>query len=77
MKSSYQAQHIESPAGELGIHEFLACVCDAVRSVLQGRRWVVSLGEDGLGCRQAEVSALRQVALDCPPVVPAAEPSAA
>ena len=38
MKSSYQAQHIESPAGELGIHEFLACVYDAIRSLLQARR---------------------------------------
>ena len=38
MKSSYQAQHIESPTGELGIHEFLACVYDAIRSLLQARR---------------------------------------
>ena len=77
MKSSYQAQHIESPAGELGIHEFLACVYDAVRSLLQARRWVATLDEDGLGCRHADVSAVRQAALDCPPVVSTAEPSAA
>ena len=69
MKSSSQAQQIESPASELGIHEFPACVYDAVRSVLQGCRWVATLDEDGWGCRHADVSAVRQAALDFPPVV--------
>jgi len=78
LRASYQARRAGHAAGELGINEFLECVYEAIRTVLQGRRWGPAFDADGFGGRQAAVSTrvLRQMGLDHLPAVPSTEPSA-
>lgn len=77
LKSSYERVRVENGVADLNIGQFIGCVCDTIRSVLQGRRWAASFEKDGFGCGQAELGALvkRELRFEGPPVVASARPS--
>ena len=79
LRAVYQARRGESATGELTVSEFLPCVYDTIRAVLQGKRWSTAFDSDGFGQQQAALSVYvqRQMQVDGPPAVPSCEPSAA
>ena len=77
LMAEYQRRRAETADGQLNVREFLPCVYDAIRFVLQARRWDVAFDADGIGRRQAALStyAQRQLQLEGPPDVPSTQPS--
>ena len=66
-----------SANGDLDMDEFLPCVYDAIRSVLEGRTWADAFAQDGFGARQSALceSLKRRLGLEQPAHVPVARPS--
>ena len=54
LQSAYQSARARctSPKGDVSISEFLPCVDDAIRSVLEGRPWGSAFNSDGFGHSQ-------------------------
>ena len=77
LKAAYQRLRIANDTGEVSTVEFISAVCDAIRYVLQARRWAAAFEQDGWGLRQAAVSSyvLRQLEVQAAPQVGAARPS--
>ena len=77
LRESYQRHRAESADGQIGVRDFLPCIYEAIRLVLQGRRWDHAFDADGLGQRQAAVSrsVQRWLQLEGAPAVPSAPPS--
>ena len=77
LRDAYQRARVESGCADLSIQQFLMCVCDTIRHVLQGQDWANAFDKDGFGCRQSGLStyAMRQLRLDAPPSAPETRPS--
>ena len=57
LRMSYQRARASCADGDVSMSDFIRCVCEAVRAVLQGRRWANAFDGDGFGMRQAQLSA--------------------
>ena len=77
LRRAYQEARARSADGDLSLGEFLACVYDAVRCVLQGRCWAPAFERDGFGRAQAGVSAYvqRHLQIVGPLHIPATRPT--
>lgn len=77
LMGSYERARVENGVADLSIGQFISCVCETIRSVLQGRRWAVAFEQDGFGAGQAGLSAsvMRELRFEGPPVVADARPS--
>ena len=77
LKAAYQRLRIGSASGQVSTADFITAVCEAIRFVLQARRWAVAFDQDGYDFGQARLapSVLRQIGLDSAPLVGAARPS--
>ena len=77
LKAAYQRRRMASPTGELHVRDFLPCIFDAIRYILQGRRWANAFDSDGFGRSQAALSPFiqRHLQLDGPFEVPCGEPT--
>jgi hypothetical protein len=56
LKEFYQSARISSGAGDLDMSQFLRCVYQTIRQVLQGRAWSGAFDKDGFGHQQDGVS---------------------
>ena len=79
LRERYQGSRAELAVGDLNIFQFLDCLYDAMRCVLQGRRWSTAFDADGFGENQAGVSpvVMRQLQMDAPLAIPATRPTLA
>lgn len=79
LRSAYQMSRANSPNGELSVGEFLRCIYETIRFVLQGQQWAHAFDEDGFGQQQAKVSAYarRQMELGAAPSVDSSLPTSA
>ena len=79
LQKEYQACRIRAAGGVVPISEWLACVCAAIRLVLQGRHWGPAFDAAGFGPSQAGVSERTRAMLgtDAPLHVGAAQPTLA
>ena len=77
LQKVFQNARARSLNGDLPIREFLQCVFDAVRHVLQGHCWAAAFDRNGFGFSQARVSAhvLRHLELEPPVCALATRPS--
>lgn len=77
LRQAYQRARASSADGEASMLDVIRCVCEAVRVVLQGRRWAIALDADGFGHRQARLSARIQHHLELAtvPEIQVARPS--
>ena len=57
LSKSYQRARARTVDGDLNIMEFLPCICEAIRSVMQGNSWASAFDQDGFGDAQRRVSA--------------------
>lgn len=55
MQMAYQRARASSADGDVSMHDFIKCVCEAVRVALQGRRWAYAFDADGFGYQQARL----------------------
>ena len=56
LRSLYQQARIRAATGDLNLDQFLSCLCDAIRLVLQGRCWSGAFEDNGFEREQARVS---------------------
>ena len=56
LRREYQEARILLAKSDLAIEEFLPCLYNAVRAVLQGTRWADAFDEDGFGAGQTRVA---------------------
>ena len=56
LRERYQKARIAHGSGDLTIEQFLPCVCDAVRCVLECRKWAAAFEHNGFGNNQALLS---------------------
>ena len=79
LRERYQGSRAELALGDLDIFQFLECLYDAIRRVLQGRRWSTAFDADGFGAHQAGVSpvVMRQLQMDGPLAIPSTRPTLA
>lgn len=77
LRNAYQRARAEAARHDLSVQEFLPCLYEAIRSVLQGRDWKAAFNENGFGNGQSEVSShvRRELGMDLPLAVPASRPS--
>ena len=77
LRRAYQEARARSADGDLSIGEFLACVYDSVRRVLQGHSWGPAFDRNGFGRAQAGVSAhvQRHLQVEGPMHIPATRPT--
>jgi hypothetical protein len=77
LKAKYQSKRAELGISDLSIEHFLDCVYDAIKHVLQGRRWAVAFDQDGFGSAQQGLStfARRELAIAGPLAIPADRPN--
>ena len=77
LRKAYQKARVTAASSNLSIEQFLPCLYDAIRSVLQGGSWYSSFDKNGFGCHQAQVSnrILRELDMAGPLQVPVARPS--
>ena len=62
LQKEYQACRIRLRGGVVPIADWLACVCTAIRTVLQGRCWASAFDAAGFGPNQAGLSAATKAA---------------
>jgi len=79
LQRRYQNARARSGAGDLPVRDFLSCVYDTIRIVMQGHRWDRAFEENGFGRLQTRLSAYVQRQLDLADgaVVPTGRPTAA
>jgi hypothetical protein len=77
LRRAYQRARVDTGRSDLTIGEFLACVYDTIRCVLQGHPWAGAFNMDGFGNLQADLSAYvkRQLGSDLPLPLPTSRPS--
>ena len=80
LKAAYQRMRVDAAAvGEVGIRDFLRALCDAIRFLLQGKRWALAFDRDGFGAppgqREVASDILKELELDAVPAIGAAPPS--
>ncbi len=77
LRKAYQKARVAAAASDLSIEQFLPCVCDAIRNVLQGRSWCSAFDNNGFGFQQARVSEhiKRELDMAGPLQAPVAQPS--
>ena len=79
LKRAYQVARMTSVSGsgDLQLSEFMQCVYDTIRQVLQGRGWTAAFEGDGFGARQLRLSprVRHRLQLDAAVDVTAARPS--
>ena len=70
LRSAVQAARLGTAGGELSTSEFLVCMYQAIRLVVQGHRWSVAFDKDGFGKGQADISSYvrRQLGLEAVPL---------
>lgn len=56
LRGRYQKARIAHARGDLTIEQFLPCVCDAVRCVLERSKWAAAFEQNGFGSNQALLS---------------------
>lgn len=56
LKQAYLRARASTADGQTTIADFIPCVCDAIRKVLQGHRWSIAFDGDGFGKRQTQLS---------------------
>ena len=78
LRKAYQRARLLTADGDLTVAQFMVVLCDAIRNVLQGRRWAGSFDKNGFGAGQAQVSKyiLQNLQLDAVPQLPSAAPTA-
>ena len=66
-------------SADLLIEQFIPCLCDTIRSILQGKRWAAAFDRDGFGKAQCEISSFvkKQLAIEGegPLRLPATQPT--
>ena len=79
LQKAYQDARAGTASGDLTTREFLPCVYDAVKVVLEGRPWGLTFAQNGFGDNQRAVSAhvMRQLQIESPPSIPASRPTLA
>lgn len=77
LQKEYQACRIRAAGGVVPVAEWLACICTAIRTVLQGRCWASAFDAAGFSPNQAGVSARTWAALGRDTALPvgAAQPT--
>jgi hypothetical protein len=63
IQKEYQAFRLQAPDGVVGVRDWLASVCAAIRVVLQGRPWAPAFASVGLSPNQAGMSERTKAAL--------------
>lgn len=78
LHKAYQACRLRSPGGVVAVDDWLACVCAAIRAVLQGKCWASAFDATGFGSGQAGVGDKTKALLGAvgPLCVGATQPSA-
>jgi hypothetical protein len=77
LRELYQSARARSADGDVGVDVLLQCLYNAIRAVLQVRRWATAFEKAGLGYRQLGVAphVLRHLQLQSPPAVPSTRPT--
>ena len=79
LRERYQKARVANQSADLTIEQFIQCLCDTIKGVLQGRRWAAAFDRDGFGKAQSEVSTFvkKQLAIegDAPLRLPATQPT--
>jgi hypothetical protein len=77
LQKEYQACRIRAAGGVVSVADWLACVCAAIRTVLQGRCWASAFDAAGFSPNQAGVSERTRAILGMDPAlhVGAAQPT--
>ena len=77
LRNAYQRARVQAGRHDLSVKDFLACIYEAIHSVLEGRDWSSAFNENGFGHGQAETRAYikRQLGVESPLVVASARPS--
>jgi hypothetical protein len=76
IQQAYQRARAASDDGAVSMRAFVQCVCEAVRTVLQGHHWAHAFDGDGYGSRQARLSqrVVHHLELSSPMDVPITKP---
>ena len=56
LRKACKVARVRSAIGEVGLAGFLRCVCDAIRSILEGRSWAHAFDNNGFGLAQIALS---------------------
>jgi hypothetical protein len=77
LRRAYQEARIKAGRSDLETSEFLACLYETIRHVLQGRRWADAFNLDGFGNNQAGLSSYvkRQLGVESVTPLPASCPT--
>lgn len=75
LRMAYQRARVESPAGDVSMARFLQCVCTAIRTVLQGRRWAMAFENNGFGESRLSPRIALALELADDPAVPNTRPT--
>ena len=75
LRMAHQRARVASPDGNVTMSQFLQCLYDAIRTVLQGRRWSTAFESNGFGSSRLSprVALALQIAED--PILPSTRPS--
>ena len=77
LRGAFLAARLRTADGNLSLEAFLGCVQEAIRTVLQGRRWDEAFDGNGFSVAQGAVSSrvTSQLDLTAPLAVPSTRPS--
>ena len=77
LRARYQSARADLGVGDLSTRPFLACICVAIRHVLQGTRWDSAFDQDGFGNKQTQLGSfvMRHLHIVAPPDIQASRTS--
>jgi hypothetical protein len=76
LRMAYLRARAADPSGDVSMQQFLSCVYEAIRVVLQGRRWIVAFENNGFGSSALSPRVALALELDADPTLPCTRPTA-